>query len=735
MRLIHSAWRTELAAGAIASILSLPVCVAAGVLAFTPLGPNYAALGATAGLMGAIVGGGISALVATSSFVVTIPRVSESLVLANLIVALAARPGLGSDNGLIVGAVYACVLLGGLWQAAFGLAGVAKIIKFTPHPVLVGFLDGVAVLVLISQFHPYLTFHPDIANPVTVSRAWMLVLLLGITGTMWFYPDAAKRLPGKNILGKIPAVVVAFLGGVAAYYLFKAFAPTLDVGPTLGPLRLTFVSPVLDLSGGRIWQGVAGVAWDVISISAILAIVATLDSLLTFRSAQNAADLALSPVRDLVAQGIGNCAAAIAGGVTGAAVPSSTMGAYRAGGRTRVAPVFSALLLLLFSLLFPNLLAKIPSVVLSGILLASGLALIDRWTFQIVGEIRNATSALNRRRAAYDLTVVLIVLGVTVFYSVVAGVIAGCLLAGAIFVVNMSRPIVRRTLYGADVQSKRIRPGQDVATLNQTGWQRAVLQLEGVLFFGNADDLSARIKQLFQKADMITLDMRGVSDIDVSGATILESIFGKTRAQKKELLFCHVPAAHVHIVKNLVRKATKADDAIKDDLDSSLEWMEEKSLLMHASSKDQVDVLPLSQIDFVAGIAERDLEQLSEILTLREFAPGDTICREGEDGDRMWLLAKGSVSVRLVLPDGRGHRRIASLARGTTIGEMALVEAARRSATIVADEEVVCYELARNGFDRLLAEHPVIATKLLSNLSRELARRLRRTSQDLRSLS
>jgi CRP-like cAMP-binding protein len=66
---------------------------------------------------------------------------------------------------------------------------------------------------------------------------------------------------------------------------------------------------------------------------------------------------------------------------------------------------------------------------------------------------------------------------------------------------------------------------------------------------------------------------------------------------------------------------------------------------------------------------------------------------------------------------------------------MALVESARRSATIIADEPVVCYELVRDGFATMLAEHPAIATKLLSNLARELARRLSRTSEDLRNRS
>jgi CRP-like cAMP-binding protein len=86
----------------------------------------------------------------------------------------------------------------------------------------------------------------------------------------------------------------------------------------------------------------------------------------------------------------------------------------------------------------------------------------------------------------------------------------------------------------------------------------------------------------------------------------------------------------------------------------------------------------------------------------------------------------------IALRYGSESIRIASLARGTIIGEMSLIDSARRSATIVADEAVVCYELLRNDFDAMLSNQPEIATKLLSNLARELSRRLRLTSQDLR---
>jgi MFS superfamily sulfate permease-like transporter len=498
---------------------------------------------------------------------------------------------------------------------------------------------------------------------------------------------------------------------------------------------VNFALPLIGLTNVEVWKLIAPVAGQILPVSFILAIVATMDTLLAFRTAQNISDLPASPVRDLFAQGIGNCASALAGGVTAAATPSPTLAAYRAGGRTRLAPLSSATVLLVLSILFPHYLAAIPSVVLSGVLLAVAILLFDRWIVQIASEAYKAATAADRRRSIYDLSVVLIVMGVTVLYSVVAGVIAGCLLSGIVFVVNMSRPVVRRGFAGNEIQSKRLRPTRDVAILRDTGSRRAVLQLEGVLFFGNADDLSAKVKTLFQQTDMVTLDMRGVSDIDVSGANILANLISKSHELKKDLLFCEVPSSQLASIKGLFRKASEADELIKPDLDSALEWMEEKSLLLHADKRSQADVLAFSEIDFLAGMQQADLERLSEVLTRREFAPGETICREGDEGDRMWLLAKGSVSVRLKLANGQESIRIASLARGTTIGEMSLIESARRSASIIADEQVVCYELLRDGFSRMLAEHPAIATKLLSNLARELSRRLRRTSEDLRNRS
>ncbi len=561
----------------------------------------------------------------------------------------------------------------------------------------------------------------------------MFVLLIGTAALMLGFPAAARRLPAKWSLAKVPPIIVAFAGGIVVFYLLKAIDLSFDLGTTVGDLRMTFASPVTDLFSFAGWQHVRPDR---------LADCVGLGGIGNHRDARFVDGVSgrakrgrspVSPVRDLVAQGVGNCAAGFAGGIAGAASPSSSMAAYRAGGRTRLVSVSCGLLLLATSVLTPQAVAAIPSVVLAAILLATGVLLFDRSVFGIVAEVRQAASPAVRRRALYDFGVIVIVMCITVFYSVVAGVVTGVVLAGTIFIMNMSRPVIERVLLGQQIQSKRIRPVKDVEILRETGSQRAVVLLHGVLFFGNAEDLSTKVRQLFLQADMVTLDMRGVSDIDVSGANILANVASRSRAQKKSLLFCGVPEPLYAIVKSVLPKGAAADVSIQRDLDAALEWMEEMSLQLHAERRDRADVLDLRDIDFLSGLAMSEIEQLGELLTKREFAAGDTICREGDEGDRMWLLAKGSVSVRLISADGRMNLRIASLSRGTTIGEMALVEQARRSATIVADEHVVAYELLRSGYTLLLSEHPVIATKLLTNLSRELARRLRRTSEDLRN--
>lgn len=724
-------WQRELAAGLIVGVIGIPMAMAPGVLLYTPLGPDFVADGAAAGLYGAIISGAIAALIGTSSFVITIPRASPALVLATLIAALLINPAFAGNPPLVLAMAALCVFLAGLWQILFGVFRIARIIKFTPHPVFAGFLNGAAMLIVDSQLKPFF-IDPTSSVLLMPDHPMMLVLVICLGLLVVFYQRliALLRLPAG--LAKAPGAIVAFAAGIAIFYAIKWLSPASDVGPLLGEPDISLASPLLHLWNGKNAALVWSVSWNVVLISLVLAIVATMETLMVLRTAQNMADIKVHPVRELSAQGVGNCAAAILAPIPSAASPGMQAVAFRSGGRTRLTGLVAAAVILTVGIGFSDAVAVVPHAVLSAVLVGTGLAMIDMWSIRLLSRIVRNTSPHTRRRDLMDLVVVIAVTGITAMTTVVIGVLSGCLLAVLIFVINMSRPVVRRSYFGNEIFSKRTRSTTDIAILQKAGHRHAVLQLEGVLFFGNAEDLSRMAKDLFETTDTVIFDMRAITDIDASGSTILGNLIARSRQQKKRLLFCNVAPEQTTQVRGLFDRPESADAAIKIDLETALEWVEEEILRASLDERSRSALMPLEEIDFLAGVSEQEMTELRKILKLRKFEAGDTICREGDLGDRMWLLVKGSVSVRLDVADHRGSRRIASLGRGTVVGEMALIEGAPRSASIIADEAVTCYELSGDDFNLLLRDSPVVAAHVMRNTARELARRLRRTSEDLR---
>lgn len=725
-----SRWRQEITAGLLAGVLGLPVCLAAGVLVFAPLGPDFVAEGAAAGLFGFVVAGAIAAALSTSSFVITVPRASPSLVLATLMAGLLINPAFAGNTPLIVAAAALCVFLSGLWQILFGIFRVARAIKFTPHPVVAGFANGAALLIIKAQIKPFFV-NGDGTASLTPYHPWMLVFVAGLALLALYYRRLASWLGLPAAVANIPGALAAFVFGIGVYYVVHWIVPGADIGPTIGRPDITLASPMLHLLDGDNLARLLHAGGNIALVSLVLAIVATLESLMALRAVQNIAELTVHPVRELTAQGLANCAASLLAPISSASSATLAGPAYSAGGRTRLTGLLASSFILVLGVAFSGAVAAVPSAVLAAVLLAMGVTMVDLWSLQLFSRFVRSTSQ-SRRRDLHDAIVVVAVMGTTFMTTIVIGVVTGCLLAALIFVINMSRPVVRRCFLGHEIFSKRTRSSDDVAILQKTGNRRAVLQLEGVLFFGNAEDLSAHIKTLFEQAEIVILDMRAITDIDASGSAILAALVKKAQALGKQLLFCNVAAEQLAQVRALFARPELADAALKPDLETALEWAEEEILLDYLNERGIAYALPLDEIDFFAGVSEEELKALHKILKLREFASGEAICREGDAGDRMWLLAKGSVSVRLEVNDQRGSRRIASLGRGTVFGEMALIEGAPRSASIVADEAVACYELSSDDFNILLRDSPGVAATIMRNTARELARRLRRTSEDLR---
>jgi MFS superfamily sulfate permease-like transporter len=713
----------EAGAGLTVACVALPICISSGVLAYSPLGPGYAAQGALAGLTCAVFGGIVAAILRTSSFVTNIPTNPIGFLHASFGAAL--MGAWNRDPQLVLAAYPVFVLLVAFWQILFGASGLSRVIKFTPYPVLGGFITGLGLLIGLKQL-PILFGVASLSDLAGLARNLSLphpfTTLFGILIVL-------AVLAVGRIFPKFPALLSGLLIGFAGYHLLRLAMPQIDLGPTIGSVSIGSFGaiPTLDMSILlALWND--SEALQIILLgSLILALLGTLDLFLDLRAAQNLSDIPIGPRRELIGLGAGNIVSALVGAVVVAISYSVTVANHRAGGRGRISTIAAALILAAAVFLAPSLLFAIPMIVLAALLIIVSIRSFDAMTLRIARDAFAAEDAASRARARRNLAIAAAVAGATVIGQPIIGAGVGVLLACFVFIADMSRPIVRRRMSGAQAHSRRVRSRHDLDILRRAGSLVSVLELQGVLFFGNSDDLATELRDIADRAVIIVLDFKRVSDVDMSGATALQQAAKRCRERNRHLVLCGVKQGYATILTDAV--AGNDNAFMLNDLDAAMEWAEE-AILRAGAGGHSVFEQDLAQADLTLGMTPAEIDILGRHLTSIGYPAGTALCHAGDPSDRLWILTRGTVSIRV--SGANGGRRLASLAPGCSVGEMGLLEHQPRSADVVADDDVEAYMLTGIQFDALLREHPRIGQAILTNIARQLAQRLRVTSEDLR---
>jgi len=513
IKLNTSHLRGDLYGGLTAGVVALPLALAMGVAS---------GLGPIAGLYGAIFVGFFAALFGGTESQISGPTGPMTVVVAGLVASIAAHPDLNGNVELI----FTAIMLAGVFQIFMGVFKLGDYIRLVPYPVISGFMSGIGGIIIILQISPLLghdapagTVDALLYAPTAASDMNVMTLFLG--ALTLFIAMKWPVMLGKYIPGALAALII---GTVISLFI--------DTVPILGSIPS-------GLPQFHLPQITTVSFFIIIEAAFVLALLGAIDSLLTSLVADNMTRTRHESNKELIGQGIGNTFAGLFGGAPGAGATMRTVVNVRTGGRTRISGMVHALFLLAIVLGLGAQASYIPNAVLAGILVKVGLDIID-WNY-----LKNS-----HKGPAWDLALMVIVLGLTIFVDLITAVAVGVILASIAFVRQIAKSQMERLKQtdqlfhtATDREKEILEKSEDLIT---------VFDFDGPLSFGAAADLGHHARsQLEGGAQAIILDFTRMPTLDVSAALAIETIAGDAKHSNRSVYKCGMNDEVLGILKSL----------------------------------------------------------------------------------------------------------------------------------------------------------------------------------------
>lgn len=722
-------WRGDLTAGVSSAIVTVPMAIGAGLVAFAPLGNAYANLAVQAGLLTAVVGAVFTAFFSSCRFTVGGPSAATSLLLASgLAQYITARQA--PSVGEVLATTGLLTLVSGLFILAMGALRLGNAVKFVPRPVVAGFSNGIALVVIYSQIAPAL----GLTGGWRLSFEALAEVRLGAAAT------AAATMAGCWLAARGGSRLPPALGGVIAgafvHFALRAVFGEAAVGSLVGRLpdelpAALYLTDMLQVVAGF------GNFEDLVKLGMAALLIATINAIqimMTATAVDSAASTRHDANRELFGFGLGNIVVSVLGGVPNTSSHGPAAAHWQAGATSRWAAVFSGVAVLAIVLLATPLVAQLPLAVLAGVLIHTAARTFDPWArdqFRRLFDRGERGQVLENVVVLQTMTAGMATLGFNPAIVVILGFVATMLT----FVRRISGSVIRATYTCESRRSRKVRlPGDDEA-LGALGHDIRVFELEGALFFGTADRLREAVEEISSRERYVIFDCRRVHDWDATGAQIVGQISRTLGGQGSLLLLTYVLGRHdidpqvraYGLFKDVPEERCFADD------DTALEFAEDALLAGHlqknapAAADEGRNVLLLDMDDDErAGVLA--------YLVPRAVRAGEMIFRSGDPGDSLFVVTAGEVTLGIAVDGRREWRRLSTLSAGQMFGEMALIDHRNRSANALARSDGELLVLERTATQRMQAEQPALYIKLMTNIARELSGRLRSTTEQLRAL-
>ena len=459
--------RADALAGLTTSFALLPECIAFALVAH---------LNPLMGLYGAFIICTLTALFGGRPGMVSGAAGSMAVVIVALVV----------QHG--VQYLLATVLLGGLIMMAFGLLRLGKLVRMVPHPVMLGFVNGLAIVIALAQLEHFKRDGAWLSGPPLYLMAGLVALTMAI---VYLLPRLTRS---------VPPALVAILGVGLAVYLLGL--PT----RTLGDMA--------HIAGGLPVFALPDIPWNLETLqivapyAVIMAMVGLLETLLTLNLTDEITESRGYPDRECVALGAANMASGMLGGMGGCAMIGQTMINLSSGGRGRLSGVVAGVMVLLFVLFLSPLIERIPLAALVGVMFVVSQQTFAWASLRVVNKV-----------PANDVLVIVAVTIITVFTDLAIAVLCGIIIAALNFAWQQARELYADAHLEADGSK--------------------LYHLHGTLFFASTTQFLNQFDPASDPA-LVTVDCRHLRFVDYSAVAALKTLRERYSKAGKHLRVFHL---------------------------------------------------------------------------------------------------------------------------------------------------------------------------------------------------
>ena len=490
-KLVH-----DLIAGITVGLVALPLAMAFSIA--SGLSPQ-------AGIYCAIVTGFLISLLGGSKTQIGGPTGAFVVVVAGIVAAH------GVDG------LFMCTVMAGVLLVAMGVTGMGSAIKFIPRPIVVGFTNGIAILIASTQVKDFFGLQIEKVPGVFWQRLEAFAThfkTVNYEATLLAAATVIILIVCRSVSNRIPGPIVALVLGTAAVFLFKL--PVETIGTRFGGIPSGLPHIQFPKFHADLIHGLLGPAVTVAMLGAI-------ESLMSAVVSDRMSNDRHNPNVELMAQGVANIASPMFGGLPATGAIARTATNIRAGAQSPMAGIVHALTLLCVLLFASRLVSYVPMAVLAGILMVVSYNM---------GEWREIPQLLKLTKT--DISVWLVTFALTVFADLTVAVEAGMILAALLFISRVAATTTVSQVTDDYIEDGRVHILQD----KDIPYYATIFRIHGPFLFGATDKISVVTENMHKLPPVVILRLRNMTALDATGLYAIEEVARALQATGRTLILC-----------------------------------------------------------------------------------------------------------------------------------------------------------------------------------------------------